>query len=166
MIKKPISILLMFFISFFSFANVTVIGITINEDRKEDVLKKYNAVEDNNGNFILNPSEVPIEGVRSAGVGFDKKSGVVKYLVIGHNNSKYDYFFDLLNKKYKLVKKTKPSPGARYSEFEKDNVIIILNSNYESENMLIAYVDKKIKMEDDEDKKKENQRKLKEIDQL
>nr|WP_282554875.1 hypothetical protein [Providencia stuartii] len=93
MIKKLISILLIFFISFFSFANVTVIGITINEDRKEDVLRKYNAVEDNAGNFILNPSEVPIEGVRSAGVGFDKKSGVVKYLVLGHNNSKYDYFF-------------------------------------------------------------------------
>lgn len=165
MIKKQMSILLLLFVSFFTFAEVSVIGITINQDTKEDIEKKY-VIENKDGAvWELKRSEIPIEGIKKAEVIFqgDHVKGV--WLVV--EKHRFNYFFDALKSKYKLIKKDVPFVGNQYARFEKDDVLIWIDAPHMSFNMDVVYMDKKYKKElDAYSNKMKQEKKNRELEQL
>ncbi|CAG9436784.1 hypothetical protein [Providencia alcalifaciens] len=165
MIMKRMSVLLMLFVSFFTFADVSVIGITINQDTKEDIEKKY-VIENKDGAvWELKRSEIPIEGIKKAEVIFQDKHVKGVWLVV--NKYRFDYFFDALKSKYKLIKKDIPFVGDQYAQFEKENVLIWIDAPHMGFNMDVVYMDKKYKKELDIYRNKMKQeKKNRELEQL
>ncbi|HHR6225367.1 TPA: hypothetical protein ACS724_003938 [Providencia alcalifaciens] len=162
---KRMSVLLMLFVSFFTFADVSVIGITINQDTKEDIEKKY-VIENKDGEvWELKRSEIPIEGIKKAEVIFQDKHVKGVWLVV--NKYRFDYFFDALKSKYKLIKKDIPFVGDQYAQFEKENVLIWIDAPHMGFNMDVVYMDKKYKKELDIYRNKMKQeKKNRELEQL
>ncbi|HHR5971939.1 TPA: hypothetical protein ACS71W_003500 [Providencia alcalifaciens] len=162
---KRMSVLLMLFVSFFTFADVSVIGITINQDTKEDIEKKY-VIENKDGAvWELKRSEIPIEGIKKAEVIFQDKHVKGVWLVV--NKYRFDYFFDALKSKYKLIKKDIPFVGDQYAQFEKENVLIWIDAPHMGFNMDVVYMDKKYKKELDIYRNKMKQeKKNRELEQL
>lgn len=165
MIKKQMSILLMLFVSFFTYAEVSVIGITINQDTKEDIEKNYIIENKDGAVWGLKRSEIPIEGIKKAEVIFqdDHVKGV--WLVV--EKHRFNYFFDALKSKYKLIKKDTPFVGNQYARFEKEDVLIWIDAPHMSFNMDVVYMDKKYKKELDAYRNKMKQeKKNRELEQL
>ncbi|MEY0304321.1 hypothetical protein AB7W11_20680 [Providencia manganoxydans] len=165
MIKKQVSILLMLFVSFFSFAEVSVIGITINQDTKNDIEKNY-IIDNKDGEvWELKPTEIPIEGIKKVEVIFQNDHVKGVWLVV--EKHRFNYFFDALKSKYKLIKKDIPLVGNKYARFEKENVTIWIDAPHMSFNMDVVYMDKKYKKELDTYRNKMKQeKKNRELEQL
>ncbi|ETO41272.1 hypothetical protein [Morganella sp. EGD-HP17] len=153
------AIMIFFCTSFYALADVSVIGITINKDSREDVFAKYQVASEYGDVLVLNASEIPLEGVSSAVVALE--DGKVKAVSLELNKNKFNYFYDLLNGKYKLVKKVIPHVGNKYASFAKDGVLVFLDSPHLSFKMELLYIDKiyneelknKQKKQDEDEKK-------------
>ncbi|WP_407902040.1 hypothetical protein [Providencia rustigianii] len=110
-------------------------------------------------------SEIPIEGIEKAEVIFqdDHVKGV--WLVV--EKYRFNYFFDALKSKYKLIKKDIPFVGNKYARFEKEDVLICIDAPHMRFNMDVVYMDKKYKKELDEYRNKMKQeKKTRELEQL
>ncbi|USR67155.1 hypothetical protein NFC79_21255 (plasmid) [Providencia stuartii] len=164
MIKK-ISAFLVLFVSFFSFAEVSVIGIMINKAMKEDVERNYHIESKNGDLWELSRNEIQIEGVKKVEVIFE--SDYVKAVWLTVDKGKFDYFFEALKGKYSLIKKDIPFVGNKYATFEKNGIAMWINAPHMSFEMDVVYMDKKYKNKREEiiKESKEN-KKTKELEQL
>lgn len=143
MLKNTSCLILLLFMSFYSFSDVSVIGITINKDTMEDVEKIYR-IDAKQGNlWRLNINEISIDGAKQAEVIFEDNCVKGVWLVVDDN--RFDYLFNALKNKYKIIKKETPFVGNKYASFEKENVLIWVSAPHMSFVMDLVYMDKKYK---------------------
>lgn len=147
------------FMSFYAIADVSVIGITINKDTKENVVSKYEVISENGNVLTLNEKNIPIDNVSSAVVALENNK--VKAVLLVIQKSKFDYFYNLLKGKYKLTKKEIPYVGNKYASFIKDDVIILLDAPHLSFEMDLLYIDREYDkaLKKRQKEKKENEKK-------
>ncbi len=151
-------IVIFFCLSFYSLANVDVIGITINKDSREDVYNKYQVVSENNNKLILNPMDVKLDGVIDIMVAL--KDNKVKAVLLKLEKNRFDYFYEILKSKYKLVEEEIPYVGDRYALFDKDGVGIFLDSRHLSSEIFLSYMDKEYKNEIIKKKREQDKNKM------
>ncbi|MEM8087682.1 hypothetical protein Q4R44_09125 [Morganella morganii] len=147
------------FMSFYAIADVSVIGITINKDTKEDVVSKYEVISENGNVLTLNEKNIPLDDVSSAVVALENNK--VKAVLLAIQKRKFDYFYNLLKGKYKLTKKEIPYVGNKYASFIKDDVIILLDAPHLSFEMDLLYIDREYdkSLKKRQKEKKENEKK-------
>lgn len=157
--------MILFVLSFKSFASVSIIGIVINEDSKDDVLNKYRAISETDSTLTLDPKNIPLNSVSTAIIFF--KDDKVKSVLLELDANKFDYFYGLLNKKYKLIQKEIPFVGDKYASFIKDDVGIALSSPHLSFKMSLMYTDKKYYDELNREQRRQDKNKMEQdINQL
>ncbi|HAS8352974.1 TPA: hypothetical protein I7721_17960 [Vibrio vulnificus] len=147
------------FMSFYAIADVSVIGITINKDTKEDVVSKYEIISENGNVLTLNEKNIPLDDVSSVVVALENDK--VKAVLLAIRKNKFDYFYNLLKGKYKLTKKEIPYVGNKYVSFIKDDVIISLDAPHLSFKMDLLYIDREYdkSLKKRQKEKKENEKK-------
>lgn len=126
------------FISFNSFSDTKVIGLTINQSSLGDVNKLYETESSGDLGYRIEPSKVPINDVMQAGVVIYE--GKLKVVSFKFFNSKYTYLNKLLKSKYKLIDEEE-GPLSSLTTFENDGDMIFLRNNG-GKYIDLIYVDK------------------------
>ncbi|HHR5860552.1 TPA: hypothetical protein ACS70L_003320 [Providencia alcalifaciens] len=138
------------FVSFFSYSEVNVIGLTINQDTKRTVSEKY-TIKNNESQWRwdLIPSEILIDEIKKADISFDGET--LKGVWLTLPKDKFGFFYEILRSKYPLDDESIPFVGDKYAIFEKDNVLIWIQAKHMSFDMSVVYMDKKFKEKLDKD---------------
>ena len=135
-------------IPIFVYANPSPFGLKIGQVTPEETKMKYHTlykVYDDKypqlDTYAIEPTEFTIHGMKQATLAY--KSNKLVYILTRFNKDKFNYFFDLLSKKYTVVFKETPNGGDKFVSFSDGETLIWIISINSDADMGLNYMDKK-----------------------
>ena len=122
-----------------AFADPTVFKMELGKTTEQEVKEMYSLQQDginsySDGNqYYINHSEIDFDGLKSTLVIFDKQGVLVGVLstlqeVDPMKHGTFSRLYDILNSKYKLVKKERLFVGDQFAKFKDGKTEITLNA--------------------------------------
>ena len=138
--------------STFSAAGPGPFGFEIDRSKYENILAKHaltfsRTVDVDNITYTaydIDTKKLDLKGLHNATLYFEKKTGLLKCVVLNVDASRYNDFQGILKEKYQALDKTKKLLNDKYAIFEKDNTIIKLDAPLLSNLMRLIYINKDI----------------------
>ena len=122
-----------------AFADPTVFKMELGKTTEQEVKEMYSLQQDginsySDGNqYYINHREIDFDGLKATLVIFDKQGVLVGVLstlqeVDPMKHGTFSRLYDILNSKYKLVKKERPFVGDQFAKFKDGKTEITLNA--------------------------------------
>lgn len=122
-----------------AFADPTVFKMELGKTTEQEVKEMYSLQSNGINNYsdgnqyYINPREIDFDGLKSTLVIFDTQGILVGVLSTLHETDSmkhgtFSHLYDILNSKYKLVKKERPFVGDQFAKFKDGKTEITLNA--------------------------------------
>ena len=168
---KWVTAVLIFF-PLVAFADPAPFGLEIGNTTIEDVKQKYNTKRTGINKYshgemhALDVSKIEFDGLQSAELIFSQ-DGKLLAVLTKLTKKKFDYLFDGLSRRYKLISKKIPFVGSKSAKFLDGNTEITLDAPHLSFQMKMNYINMELLKQYESQSDEEQQRKQsREMDQL
>ena len=160
------------FLPLVALADPAPFGLEIGNATIQDVKQKYNAKRiginkySNGEMYALDVSRIELDGLQSAEVIFSQ-DGKLLAVLMTLTKRKFDYLFDGLSQKYRLISKRIPFVGNKSAKFSDGNTEITLDAPHLGFRMKMNYINMELLKQYASQSDEERQRKeAREMDQL
>jgi len=118
--------------------------------------------------YTIDVKALDLKGLHNGTLYFEKKTGLLKCVLLNVDAGRYAAFQDILAEKYRTIDRTRNVLNDKYAIFEKDNTIIKLDAPVLSRLMRLIYINKDIynTLNRDDTKKQKQQQKKEEAKKL
>lgn len=168
MLKVGLVVLALFSVSHFSFAgtNPAPFGLEIGRTTVEEMLEKYKEAKyvgtnkySHGPQYEIDPRHIEFDGLSECTVIFGRDGKLVA-VIATISKSKFNYVYQLMKSKYKVVTSRIPFVGDSYAKFVAGDTEIILDAPHLSFTMSLGYIHKGFVKAFQEAVRKETQEKI------
>lgn len=167
-LKVVFMFLVLFSAPYFSYAdaNPAPFGLEIGKTTVNEMLAKYKYAKyvginkyTQGPQYMIDPKHIPFDEIEECSAVFGQNGKLLAVLTL-MPKSKFDYIYQLLRSKYKIVNSKIPFVGDRYAKFIAGDTEIILDAPHLSFTMALNYVHKDFVKAYNEITRKEKQEKI------